>query len=176
MQSLSNDATIGFDLKRLTAKQALSLAKSVSGKTNEDIAESLGQDYSSVKRYFQEGDRDYYPSLMRVPRLCEALGNTILIDWIHIQMDEGALPGAIDSENDLLKRMAHLSAELGRVHQVVVETLDGPGSDIFSAKRLFSGLIELEMKVRELRRSMQQASGKYIDSEGWKTAMARGDS
>ncbi|MFP4284154.1 MAG: hypothetical protein ACLFQG_01265 [Desulfovermiculus sp.] len=176
MQSLSNEGTIGFDLVRLTAKQALGLAKGISGKTNEEIAEDVGQDYSSVKRYFLESDSGYYPSLMRLPRLCEALGNTVLIDWLQAQLDENPHPGGIDSENDLLRRMGHLSSELGRVHQAVEEALDGPGTDIFSAKRLFSGLIELEMKVRDLRRSMQQASGRHIDSEGWRTAMARGDS
>lgn len=165
---------MGIDLKRLTAKQALSLAKGVAGKTNDELAEALGHDRSSVKRYFNESDNGYYPSLFRIPKLCEALGNTILVDWIQAQLEDGSDSPAIASDNDLLRRINRLASELGGVHRSVDDTLDGPGLDQFDPKRLLSELFEVEHQVRELRRSLQHSKGERLDSEGWRTAVAKG--
>jgi transcriptional regulator with XRE-family HTH domain len=166
---------MGIDLKRLTAKQALSLAKGVAGMTNDELAEALGQDHSSVKRYFNENDREYYPSLFRIPKLCQALGNTILLDWIQVQLEDGGDSPAITSDSDLLRRLNRLAGELGGVHRSVDDTLSGPGLDNFDPKRLLAELIDVEHQVRELRRSLQQASGERLDSEGWQAAVAKGE-
>lgn len=173
MQSLSLENS-GFDLRRLTAKQALSLAKSLSGKSVEEIAEALGQDHSSVKRYFKESDNDYYPSLLRIPCLCQALGNTLILDWVEAQFEDRSVKLSISSDTELLRRLNRLAGELGSVHQVVDETLSGPGLDKFDPRRVMSELFEVEQQVRELRHSLQRASGKRIESNGWSSTVVRG--
>lgn len=166
---------MGVDLKKITAKQALGLAKSLAGMTNEEIAEKMGQDHASVKRYFNEWDQEYYPSLLRIPRLCKALGNSILLDWVQVQLDDDSGSRAITSDSDLLRRVNRLAGELGGVHQAVDDTLSGPGLDSFDPRRLLAELFQVENQVKELRRSLQQASGERLDSEGWETLVAKGD-
>jgi transcriptional regulator with XRE-family HTH domain len=165
---------MGVDLKMMTAKQALSLAKGVGGKKNEELAERMGQDASTVKRYFNENDADYYPSLFRIPMLCNALGNSILADWIHLQLEDDTDSPAIISDNDLLCRLNRLAGELGSVHRSVDEALAGPGLDNFDSRHLLSELIEVEHQARELRQSLQRASGHRLESEGGQIVSAKG--
>lgn len=167
---------MGIDLRKLTAKQILNLAKSISGKSNEEIAEELEQDHSSVKRYFQDTDKTYYPSLMRLPKLCRALENTILLEWVQVQVGNGdSNYEIIRNDSDLLRKMNRLAAELGDVHRSVDKSLSQPCQDSHAPDRLLTELFKLESRVRELRRSLEQARGERIDSEGWATAMAEGD-
>jgi transcriptional regulator with XRE-family HTH domain len=167
---------MGIDLKKLTAKQALGLAKSLSGMSNEELAEKMEQDHSSVKRYFNEQDKDYYPSLMRIPKLCQALGNSILLDWLNVQVEGAKEPSdSIKSDNDLLRRMNRLAVELGDVHRTVDDSLSGSGLEEFDPKRLLSELFEVEHLVKEFRHGLQHASGERLESRGWKTAVAKGD-
>jgi transcriptional regulator with XRE-family HTH domain len=175
MQSLSLEVSMGIDLKNLTAKQALSLAKSLSGKTNEDIAEALGQDHSTVKRYFNENDRDYYPSLMRLPGVCLALGNTVLLDWIQKQVEEDGGPAeGISSDRDLLRQANSLALEIGGVHRIVDDIIRR--SSLEDPERLLAELFAVERKCRAFRRELQEAGGSNLESEGWEFAVARGES
>jgi len=165
---------MGVDLKRMTAKQALVLAKGVAGKKNEELAEGMGQEVSTVKRYFNENDSDYYPSLFRIPMLCNALGNSILADWIQMQLEDDTDSPAITSDNDLLRRLNRLAGELGAVHRSVDEALAGQGLDNFDSRHLLSELIEVEHQVRELRQSLQRASGERLEAEAGHIVSAKG--
>lgn len=165
---------MGFDLKRMTAKQALSLAKQMAGMTNEELAEEMEQDPSTVKRYFNEQDKGYYPSLLRIPRLCMALGNSLLLDWIQAQTDQLEPFSPIATNNDLLRRINRLAGELGSVHKTVDDTVSGPGLERFDHQRLLSELFEVEHEVKALRRSLQQVSGDLLEAEGWRTAVIKG--
>ena len=166
---------MGIDLKNLTAKQALSLAKSLSGKTNGDVAEALGQDRSTVKRYFNENDRDYYPSLMRLPDICLALWNTVLLDWMQKQVEEEGEPvSGISSDRDLLRRVNSLAIELGDVHRTVDDIIYR--SSLEDPERLLAELFAVERKCRAFRRELQEAAGSNLESEGWEFAVARGES
>ena len=166
---------MGFDLKKLTAKQVLSLAKNLSGKSNMEIAEAIEQDHSSVKRYFNENDNEYFPSLMRIPRLCQALGNTFILDWIQAQIDDEEHTQGIRSDSDLLWRMNRLAGELGDVHKSVEKSLSGIQLDSFDPEQLLSELFKLERQVKEFRKSLQHISEDGLESEGWATAVAKGD-
>lgn len=165
---------MGIDLKRLTAKQALCLAKQMSGKTIEELAEEMEQDPSTVKRYFNEQDTSYYPSLMRLPRLCMALGNSLPLDWIQTQMGELEPSVPITNDSDLLQRVNRLAGELGGVHKTVDDTISGLGLECFDPRRLLGELLEVEHQVKTLRRSLHHASGHALDSEGWHSAVIRG--
>ncbi|WP_051564567.1 phage regulatory CII family protein [Desulfovermiculus halophilus] len=165
---------MGIDLKRLTAKQALCLAKQMSGKTIEELAEEMEQDPSTVKRYFNEQDTSYYPSLMRLPRLCMALGNSLPLEWIQAQMGELEPSVPITNDSDLLQRMNRLAGELGGVHKTVDDTISASGLERFDPKCLLGELFEVEHQVKALRRSLQQAEGEPLNSEGWRSAVIEG--
>ena len=76
-----------MNLKDMTAKEAIRVAKEASGLTTEEIADGLNVTAGNVKRYLKEDD-PYWPSLERLPLLCAVLGNTLLRDWLSAQLEE----------------------------------------------------------------------------------------
>ncbi len=157
-----------IDLKSRTAKQALGLAKGLSGKNNEILAEEMGQDVSTVKRYFNENDLDYYPSLPRLPRLCKALENSILLDWIGEQLEAHYGTISIDTETDLLLTVNRIASEMGEVHSTVDSYLASERGQS-NIKNLIRALCGVEHQVKELRKGLQRMNGELTD-EGWEYA------
>ena len=54
--------------------------------TAEELAEKLGISAAVMHRYLRQND-GYSPSLEMIPRLCAAMGNTVLIDWLKAQTE-----------------------------------------------------------------------------------------
>jgi len=106
-------------LLTMTPKQALIMAKDMSGLTEVEIATRSGISFAQVKRYFTEYD-EYYPSIFRLPALCRALGNSIPLDWLRAQM-EVILP-PLHKPKDMAEAVARsamrLSMQSGRVCEV----------------------------------------------------------
>lgn len=73
-------------LKDMTGKDALHLAKEKSGMTEAEVAVGINVSVSIIKRYLNREDA-YLPSLEMIPRLCAALGNTLLLEWLEAQVD-----------------------------------------------------------------------------------------
>lgn len=73
--------------KDMTAKEAVRAAKEESGLTTEQIARRLNVSTAVIKRYLKE-DAAYFPRLDILPRLCLALGNTLLLDWAAAQLGQ----------------------------------------------------------------------------------------
>lgn len=65
----------------MPVKDALRLAKKMSGLTASEIGRGAGVPKGIVKRFMTKGD-PYLPRLGTLPRLCSALGNTILVQWV----------------------------------------------------------------------------------------------
>ena len=78
-----------LNYKTMTAKEAIRTAKEESGLTAEQIAQRLGVSISLIRRYLKEDD-NYFPSLKMLPRLCIALGNSLLLDWATAQIKQDA--------------------------------------------------------------------------------------
>lgn len=77
------------EYKNLTFKAALALARTLSGLNNEEIAERSRIHHSTVARYFSEHD-PYYPPAHQFRNLCQALGNTVIFDWVESQRSESS--------------------------------------------------------------------------------------
>ena len=78
-----------LNYKTMTAKEAIRTAKEESGLTAEQIAQHLGVSISLIRRYLKEDD-NYFPGLEMLPRLCLALGNSLLLDWATAQIKQDA--------------------------------------------------------------------------------------
>ena len=76
-----------LNYKTMTAKEAIRTAKEESGLTAEQIAQHLGVSISLIRRYLKEDD-NYFPGLEMLPRLCLALGNSLLLDWATAQIKQ----------------------------------------------------------------------------------------
>lgn len=78
------------ELKEMTAKEAIRAAKVKSGRTSPELSQRADVSVSVMKRYLNQND-PYTPSLEMLPRLCEAFGNTVMLDWAAAQL-EGKKP------------------------------------------------------------------------------------
>lgn len=76
-----------LNYKKMTVKEAIRAAKEESGLTAEQIARRLNVSTSVIRRYLKEDD-NYSPGLDMLPRLCLALGNSLLLDWATAQIKQ----------------------------------------------------------------------------------------
>ncbi len=104
--------------KEMTAKEAVRAAKEESGLTTEQIARRLEVSTSVIKRYLKEDDA-YFPRLDMLPRLCLALGNTLLLDWAEAQVGQGIE----DQKEDMLLFLAN-AIEVLEEMQLFIEKTD----------------------------------------------------
>ena len=113
------------DYQNMTATEAMRHAKDVSGLTAEEIAAAIGASAGVIRRYLQRGD-DYAPGLDRIPDLCRAMHNTVLIQWQQAQLGrtaEGVSPARTRAE--VLTAVARVSASLGDVQRRLAESEAG---------------------------------------------------
>lgn len=110
------------DYQNMTATEAVRLAKDVSGLTAEEIAGEMRVSASVIRRYLQRGD-DYEPNLSRIPALCRAMRNNILLSWIEAQLERQPheVPPA-KSRAEVLTAVARVSACLGDAQRRLAES------------------------------------------------------
>ena len=101
----------------MTATEAMRHAKDVSGLTAEEIAAAAGLSAAVVRRYLQRGD-DYAPGLDKIPALCRAMHNTVLIQWQQAQLERQAedIPPA-RTRAQVLTAVARAAASMGDVQR-----------------------------------------------------------
>lgn len=121
------------DYQNMTATEAMRHAKDVSGLTAEEIGAAAGVSAAVVRRYLQRGD-DYTPGLDRIPDLCRAMHNTVLIQWQQAKLERQAedVPPA-RSRAEVLTAVARVAASMGDVQRRLAESEVG-GIDPASAR------------------------------------------
>lgn len=110
------------DYQNMTATEAMRHAKDVSGLTAEEIGAAAGLSPGVVRRYLQRGD-EYAPGLDRIPLLCRAMRNTVLIQWQQARLERQAeaVPPA-RNRAEVLTAVARVAASLGDVQRRVAES------------------------------------------------------
>ena len=128
------------DYKRMTAVEAVRLAKERSGMTAEEIASAAGVSTAVMNRYLrrQEG---YLPGLDMLPRLCRAMGNDIILEWLKAQMEERAIPLSI-VESPFMA-MSRAMASLASVSAMLAEERKG----------CFPRMTEISQELEKVRRA-----------------------
>jgi len=159
---------MGHDFKNMTAKQALTLAKLLSGKTCEDIAEETGFPYQSIRQYFKEHETRYFPGIHRIPALCRALGNNILIEWLHAQLEIPSHHPSITKGSELLKELNRLSSELGDVARVTGEALQDGKVDQQEAQQIIGEIKDVEEQCQKLKDGLQHVAGQVFEGGHFK--------
>ena len=78
-----------------------------------------------VRRYLQR-DEGYSPGLDRIPDLCRAMHNTVLIQWQQAQLERQAedVPPA-RSRAEVLTAVARVAASMGDVQRRLADSEDG---------------------------------------------------
>lgn len=67
------------NLKDMNFWQVKVMARNLCQKTNQDLSNETGIPESTIQQIFSR--HDYNPSPGNVPRLCQALGNYLMIEW-----------------------------------------------------------------------------------------------
>lgn len=74
--------SVKIELKGISAKSAFQFAIASCPKTQDQIMNEMDWTPNIACRFFStEG---YFPKYPTLPKLCEVLGNTIIIDWLRI--------------------------------------------------------------------------------------------
>ncbi|MGE4319646.1 MAG: phage regulatory CII family protein [Deferribacterales bacterium] len=73
------------NLKDVDFQQAKELAKAYSTASFKDLSVGTGIPSSTLQRMFT--DPDYHPGAGNIPMLCNALGNTVMVDWMAEKLD-----------------------------------------------------------------------------------------
>jgi transcriptional regulator with XRE-family HTH domain len=95
------------NLADVSFSQALTIARALSGMTNEEIAERMGKGKETIRRYFT--DPTYNPPTYLLPKLCNVLGNFILVEWLAAHAGGCYVPNLHDCD---LRSIDTLVAEL----------------------------------------------------------------
>ncbi len=116
------------DYQNMTATEAVRLAKDVSGLTAEEIANATGTETepeisaATIRRYLGSGDI-YEPSLSRIPRLCRAMRNDVLVRWIEAKLERQPHEvSPAQSRAEVLTAVARVSACLGDAQRRLAES------------------------------------------------------
>ena len=73
--------------------------------TAAEIAAASGIGAASVTRCFRQ-DEDYAPGLKNIPKLCRAMGNTVLVDWLLAQTGRDVPVPPAQSRAEVLTSLA----------------------------------------------------------------------
>jgi len=103
-----------MNLKSISFKTALRIAKEVSGLTLEEISEKTGISLSQLQRYFSEDD--YYPSPPKIVAISRALNTKLLAQWFVAQVD--------GMENETFKGYSDVVEEIEKVTREIVKALE----------------------------------------------------
>ncbi len=150
------------DYKNMSAVDAIRFAKDQSGMTAEELADKLGISAAVMHRYLRQND-GYSPSLEMIPRLCAAMGNTVLIDWLKAQAEAPVSAPQAKSRADVLTAVARASAELGDVSRILAETEKG-GINAAKAKEIRAGLEEAKKACTKAQAQLQAVAAQAPDA------------
>lgn len=111
-----------LDYKNISAVEAIRHAKEASGLTAEEIAPLAGVSPDTMRQYLRRAG-GYMPGLDKIPGLCRAFGNTVLLQWVEAQLerDPEEIPPA-KTRAEVLTAVARTSASLGDVQRLLAES------------------------------------------------------
>lgn len=138
------------DYPTMTATEAIRHAKDVSGMTADEIAAAAGIRPAAVRRYLAMDSDDYFPGLDKIPALCRAMHNDVLLQWLQAQIASRKLTKQAASRAEVLTAAARAAASLGDVQRTLADTADS-GITPFRARELRSQLRDVVLDCQHLQ-------------------------
>lgn len=135
-------------LKRIGPSDAFRLAFTRSGLRVDELQKRMKWSKSLTRRVFS-ADK-FFPSFQDLPRVCDVLGNTIILDWLQSQV--GQFPQAGQAINCALlnKRMVAICARLGQAAQTAQEIMADNAISVKEKRAMVKELIRLADLALEL--------------------------
>lgn len=143
-------------LKEIEAYDAFRLALEVSGKTEKEVAEEMGYEFSNCHRIFSF--ENYYTSYEKLPKMCEVLGNNIIVLWQIAQADkrlDKPCHEPVDCPT-LLKDAADLFKETSDVGKEAAEAIKDDKLEAHELRKVIRELGEVQEKVFSMIGKLRQ--------------------
>ena len=144
------------DFINMTSVEALRYAKQESGKTAGEIAGAIGVSLAVVNRYLRLKN-NYSPSLEILPKLCAAMGNTLILDWLMAQTGKKTHIEPAKSRAEVFTSVSKAMAALGEVSRILVET-EGCGIDAEKAKAIRGAVEEVKKACEIIQGQLQRVA------------------
>lgn len=144
-----------YDLETMSGKDAVRLAKDVSGLSTEEISRRSGIPLATMRRYLERSD-SHLPSLERIPALCAALGNDVLTMWIQAKdCRDNVEVRAATSRAEVLTAVARAAASMGDVQRRLADSEDR-GIDPACARDVRGHLNDVVLNCRRAQGMLYQ--------------------
>ena len=137
-----------LNYKTMTAKEAIRTAKEESGLTAEQIAQRLNVSISLIRRYLKEDD-NYFPGLEMLPRLCLALGNSLLLDWAMAKIKQEC----DEKREEILVSLTHSINILDEARLLIMKT---ETLTCWEEEAIQTALDETDMECHKVRELLPQ--------------------
>ena len=141
------------DFINMTSVEALRYAKQESGKTAREIAEAIGVSLSVVNRYLRLKN-NYSPGLEILPKLCAAMGNTVILDWLAAQTGKKTHIEPAKSRAEIFTSVSKALVALGEVSKILISTEDS-GIDAEKAKAIRGAVEEVKRACEIVQGQLQ---------------------
>lgn len=139
-----------INLATITFFECKKLAKAISGKTNEEMAEEIGVGHEHVARHFREPN--YNVSSAMLPALCRAMGNTLQIDWLCVHSGGQFVP--FDNHKPADMSIDH---QISRVCQEFADVVNVNAIAMMDGQRTDDEINRLDRELMDLIRTAEQA-------------------
>lgn len=137
------------NLRDIPYSKALEIAKALSGKTNEEIAEEMGKGRETIRRYFT--DPTYNPPAYLHPKLCKVLGNNILIEWQSVHAGGHFVMVNTEEDSDV-----HLELQIAQLTQEFADVLTEDGKARLNGMYEDDELSKIEKELDDLIKKGEQ--------------------
>lgn len=157
-----------FDTKSLAGMDpadAFKQAFALSGLTQNALMEKMGWKIDKTRRVFATGR--YFPSFDELPKFCIVVGNTVIIQWLQMNILQGNRPiehSSINCQN-LFARIGELFAEVGDVGQRGQEVVADGEIDLKETRQLKKEVGEVVTKGIEMMSDLGALERDLIEAQ-----------
>lgn len=157
-----------FDTKSLAGmdpSDAFKQAFALSGLTQKQFMEKMDWKQDKTRRVFKTGR--YFPSFDELPKFCIVVGNTIIIQWIQMNVLQGKTPIKHSSLNcqNLFARIGELFAEVGDVGQKGQEVVEDGQIDLGETRKMKKEVGDVMTKAIELMSDLGALERELVEKQ-----------
>ncbi len=144
---------VSINLAGMPFIKVCELAYAMSGKTHAQIAEEMHCGVETIRRYFT--DPTYNPPSYKVPKLCQVLGNYLLIEWQCINA------GGHFILNEEIFCVRNLEAQVAELTKEFSDVLREDGRARLDGKYSGDELSSIEKEIEDMLKKAEQVK-RYI--------------
>lgn len=149
------------NLKGMSVKSAFQLAIAQSNKTQEEIMDKMGWTPTVTSRFFSFDG--YLPTYSSIPKLCQVLGNTVLVDWLVENLESAEKIKTPISSRELLESIVELAEKYGKLAEEAKKSVEDDEISQSDAKKI---LKKVRVLSQELSDFYMKLDPNLYDDEG----------